>query len=43
MLTILSWTPATPLLKKQLLTEREYRDYREKYENKFKVGIGRRP
>ena len=30
----------TPLLKKQLLTEREYRDYREKYENKFKVGIG---
>ncbi|MGE5543603.1 MAG: DNA-directed RNA polymerase subunit beta' [Bacillota bacterium] len=30
----------TPLLKKQLLSEREYRDYREKYENKFKVGIG---
>ncbi len=30
----------TPLLKKQLLNEREYRDYREKYENKFKVGIG---
>jgi len=30
----------TPLLKKQLLNEREYRDYKEKYENKFKVGIG---
>ncbi|MGE5397044.1 MAG: DNA-directed RNA polymerase subunit beta' [Chitinophagales bacterium] len=30
----------TPLLKKQLLNEREYRDYKEKYENKFRVGIG---
>ncbi|MGE5422349.1 MAG: DNA-directed RNA polymerase subunit beta' [Ignavibacteriales bacterium] len=30
----------TPLLKKQLLNEREYRDYKDKYENKFKVGIG---
>ncbi len=30
----------TPLTKKQLLTEREYRDYREKYENDFKAGMG---
>jgi len=30
----------TPLMKKQLLTENEYRDYREKYSNAFKVGMG---
>ena len=30
----------TPLHKMQLLTEREYRDYYEKYENDFRVGIG---
>ena len=30
----------TPLLRKQLLNEREYRELKEKYENKFKVGIG---
>ncbi|HBL83723.1 MAG: DNA-directed RNA polymerase subunit beta' [Clostridiales bacterium GWF2_38_85] len=30
----------TPLYKQQLLTEREYRDYYEKYENDFKVGMG---
>ncbi len=30
----------TPLEKCQLLTEREYRDMREKYEDDFKAGIG---
>ena len=30
----------TPLLRKQLLNEREYRELKEQYENKFKVGIG---
>jgi len=30
----------TPLMKKQLLTENEYRDYREKYGSAFKVGMG---
>ncbi|GAB4272625.1 DNA-directed RNA polymerase subunit beta' [Thermincola ferriacetica] len=30
----------TPLMKKQLLTENEYREYREKYGNSFKAGMG---
>ncbi|MCX7781367.1 MAG: DNA-directed RNA polymerase subunit beta', partial [Negativicutes bacterium] len=30
----------TPLMKKQLLNENEYRDYREKYGSSFKVGMG---
>ena len=30
----------TPLAKKQLLTESEYREYREKYPNAFKAGMG---
>ncbi len=30
----------TPLMKKQLLTETEYREYREKYSNKFAAGMG---
>ncbi|MHB1128137.1 MAG: DNA-directed RNA polymerase subunit beta' [Bacillota bacterium] len=30
----------TPLMKKQLLTETEYREYREKYGNKFYAGMG---
>jgi len=30
----------TPLMKKQLLTESEYREYRDKYGNAFKVGMG---
>ena len=30
----------TPLEKKQLLTEKEYRDMREKYENDFKADMG---
>ena len=30
----------TPLKKQQLLSEREYRDYREKYEDEFKAGMG---
>ena len=30
----------TPLEKGQLLTESEYRDYREKYEDDFRAGIG---
>ena len=30
----------TPLVKKQLLTEQEYREYREKYGNAFKAGMG---
>ena len=30
----------TPLMKKQLLTEAEYREYRDKYGNKFKAGMG---
>ncbi|MGQ9496876.1 MAG: DNA-directed RNA polymerase subunit beta' [Desulfotomaculales bacterium] len=30
----------TPLVKKQLLTEPEYREYREKYGNAFKAGMG---
>ncbi len=30
----------TPLVKKQLLSDQQYRDYYEKYENDFRVGIG---
>ncbi|MHB1419795.1 MAG: DNA-directed RNA polymerase subunit beta' [Bacillota bacterium] len=30
----------TPLMKKQLLTETEYREYREKYGSKFLAGMG---
>ena len=30
----------TPLEKKQLLSEKEYRAYREKYGNKFQAGYG---
>lgn len=30
----------TPLAKKQLLNESEYREYREKYQNGFKAGMG---
>ncbi len=30
----------TPLTKKQILTEKEYRDMREKYEEDFKAGMG---
>jgi len=30
----------TPLLKKQLLTETEYREYKEKFGNSFKAGMG---
>ena len=30
----------TPLMKKQLLTETEYREYKEKYGNLFKAGMG---
>jgi DNA-directed RNA polymerase subunit beta' len=30
----------TPLVQKQILTESEYRDYREKYGNAFKAGMG---
>ncbi len=30
----------TPLMKRQLLTETEYREYREKYSNRFKAGMG---
>ncbi|MBC7345595.1 MAG: DNA-directed RNA polymerase subunit beta', partial [Clostridia bacterium] len=30
----------TPLMKKQLLTESEYREYREKYGNRFQAGMG---
>ena len=30
----------TPLMRKQLLTENEYREYRDKYGNAFKVGMG---
>ena len=30
----------TPLMEKQLLTENEYREYREKYGNAFKAGMG---
>ncbi len=30
----------TPLMKNQLLTEAEYRDMREKYENDFRAGMG---
>lgn len=30
----------TPLMKKQLLTESEHRDYRDKYGSAFKVGMG---
>ena len=30
----------TPLMKKQLLTETEYRDYREKYGQRFQAGMG---
>ncbi len=31
---------STPLEKKQLLSDKEYRDYYEKYENDFRVGMG---
>ncbi|MEW6173657.1 MAG: DNA-directed RNA polymerase subunit beta' [Bacillota bacterium] len=30
----------TPLIKKQLLTDSEYREYREKYGDEFKAGMG---
>ena len=30
----------TPLMKNQILSEKEYRDYREKYENDFDAGMG---
>ena len=30
----------TPLMKKQILTETEYRDMREKYEDDFRAGMG---
>jgi DNA-directed RNA polymerase subunit beta' len=30
----------TPLQKNQILSEKEYRDYREKYEDDFKAGMG---
>ncbi|MCR4430488.1 MAG: DNA-directed RNA polymerase subunit beta' [Tepidanaerobacteraceae bacterium] len=30
----------TPLVKKQLLSEKEYREYRDKYGNAFKAGMG---
>ncbi len=30
----------TPLMKNQILSEKEYRDYREKYENDFEAGMG---
>ncbi len=30
----------TPLMKNQILTEKEYRDMREKYEDDFKAGMG---
>ncbi|MGI6578155.1 MAG: DNA-directed RNA polymerase subunit beta' [Eubacteriales bacterium] len=30
----------TPLMKKQILTDKEYRDMREKYEDDFKAGMG---
>jgi len=30
----------TPLMKKQLLTELEYREYKEKYGNRFQAGMG---
>jgi len=30
----------TPLSKNQILTEKEYRDYREKYEDDFQAGMG---
>lgn len=30
----------TPLMKKQLLTEMEFRDYKEKYGNRFHAGMG---
>ena len=30
----------TPLMKKQILTEAEYRDMREKYEDDFRAGMG---
>ena len=30
----------TPLMKNQILTEKEYRDYKEKYEDDFKAGMG---
>ena len=33
-------TEKTPLMKKQLLSEKEYRDAVEKYGNKFKAGMG---
>ena len=30
----------TPLMKKQVLTEKEYRDFYKKYEDKFRAGMG---
>ncbi len=30
----------TPLMKKQLLTEAEFRDYRDKYSSRFRAGMG---
>ena len=30
----------TPLIKNQILSEKEYRDYREKYEDDFQAGMG---
>ena len=30
----------TPLMKNQILSEKEYRDYREKYEDDFQAGMG---
>ena len=30
----------TPLMRNQILSEKEYRDYREKYENDFDAGMG---
>jgi len=30
----------TPLMKNQLLTDREYKEYRERYEDDFKAGMG---
>ena len=30
----------TPLMKNQILSEKEYRDYREKYEDDFRAGMG---
>ncbi|GGH85415.1 DNA-directed RNA polymerase subunit beta' [Pullulanibacillus pueri] len=37
---VVTETGDTPLEKKQLLSEKEYRNYREKYGNTFKAGMG---